>query len=118
LPEDAGEDSFSFLGALLDQPSRQATRDAIVTDSYRGVFAIRRGNWKLILGQHGGGASKEPIPYDPAKPAGQLFHLGRDIREVNNRYTEHPEIVASLTNLFERYRRDGRSAPRNRVTAQ
>ncbi len=114
LPKDAGEDSFSFLGALLNQPARQVTRNAIVNDSYRGVFAIRRGDWKLILGQHGGGVAKEPIPHDPAKPPGQLFHLGRDVGEAVNEYDQHPEIVVELTGLLEKYRREGRSAPSDR----
>lgn len=114
LPADAGEDSYSFLGALLDQPARQATREAIVNDSYQGVMAIRRGNWKLVLGQHGGGAAKTPIPYDPAKPPGQLFHLGRDLSESVNEYESHPEIVAELTELLKQYQTQGRSAPIDR----
>lgn len=114
LPADAGEDSFSFLGALLDKPARQVKREAIVNDSFQGLFAIRRGDWKLILGQHGGGASKKPIPFDAAKPRGQLFHLGRDLPESVNQYDERPEIVEELTGLLEKYREEGRSAPVNR----
>lgn len=114
LSADAGEDSFSFLGSLLSMPARQVTRETIVNDSFRGVFAIRRGNWKLILGQHGGGASKQPIPDDPTKPPGQLFHLGRDIGEAENEYERHPEMVEELTALLEKYRTEGRSAPVDR----
>jgi arylsulfatase A-like enzyme len=114
LPVDAGEDSFSFLGALLDQPPRQVEREAIVNDSYNGLFAIRRGDWKLILGQHGGGASTAPLAHDPSQPAGQLFHLGRDLGEADNQYQRHPDIVTSLTRLLERYQADQRSAPADR----
>ena len=114
LPANAGEDSFSFLGALLAQPARQVTRQAIVNDSFRGIFAIRRGDWKLILGQNGGGAKTEDIPPDPAKPAGQLYHLGRDLAESKNEYRQHPQIVQELTDLLEQYRKSGRSAPVNR----
>jgi len=115
LPEDAGEDSFSFLGALLDQKPRQVTREAIVNDSFCGVFAVRRGDWKLILSQHGGGAGMLDVPTDPNKPVGQLYHLGRDIAESTNEYERHPEIVESLSKLLERYKQTGRSAPKNRA---
>jgi arylsulfatase A-like enzyme len=118
LPENAGEDSFSFLGALLAQPARQATRDAIVNDSFKGTLAIRQGDWKLILGQHGGGVSKQPIPHDPSEPPGQLFQLGRDIREASNVYERYPAKVEELTHLLERYRAEGRSAPADRRAAR
>ena len=114
LPTDAGEDSFSFLGALLDQAPRQAVREAIVDDSFCGAFAIRRGDWKLILSQHGGGVRSNQIPHDPAKPPGQLYHLGRDLREAANEYNRHPEIVQSLKALLAQYKRTGRSAPKDR----
>lgn len=118
LPADAAEDSFSFLGALLDQPARQVKREAIVNDSFQGLFGIRRGDWKLILGQHGGGASKKPIPYDPSKPPGQLFHLGRDLPESVNEYEKHPEIVEELSGLLDKYREEGRSAPLDRKLSE
>jgi arylsulfatase A-like enzyme len=114
LSEDAGEDSFSFLGALLDQRSRQVTRKAIVNDSYWGVFAIRQGDWKLILSQHGGGAGSQTIAHDPGKPAGQLYNLRRDLAESVNEYDKHPEIVKSLSNLLEQYKQTGRSTPKYR----
>lgn len=114
LSEDAGEDSFSFLGALLDQRPRQVTRKAIVNDSYWGVFAIRRGDWKLILSQHGGGAGSQTIAHDPGKPAGQLYNLRRDLAESVNEYDKHPEIVKSLSNLLDRYKQTGRSTPKYR----
>jgi arylsulfatase A-like enzyme len=114
LPADAGEDSFSFLGALLDRQPRQVTREALVNDSFRAIFAIRKGDWKLILSQSSGGVATQNIPYDPSKPAGQLYHLGRDLAETVNEYDKQPEIVASLTKLFETYRESGRSAPAER----
>jgi arylsulfatase A-like enzyme len=111
LPTDAGEDSFSFLGTLLDQQPRQVAREAIVNDSFLNIFAIRRGDWKLIQSQHGGGARTQDIPFDAARPAGQLYHLGRDLPESNNEYTAHPDIVRDLTRLLKRYQDSGRSTP-------
>ncbi|UCF16358.1 MAG: arylsulfatase [Phycisphaerales bacterium] len=114
LPADAGEDSFSFLGALLDTRPRQVVRQALVSDSFWNTYAIRRGDWKLILSQTSGGVASERIPYDPDKPPGQLYHLGRDISESVNEYSNHPKIVASLAELLKTYQESGRSAPANR----
>jgi arylsulfatase A-like enzyme len=115
LPADAGEDSFSFLGALLNTKPRQAVRQALVSDSFWNTLAIRKGHWKLILSQTSGGVTSERIPYDPDKPPGQLYHLGRDISESVNEYERHPEIVASLTALLRAYQASGRSTPVNRA---
>ena len=114
LPADAGEDSFSFLGALLDKKPRQVVRQALVNDSFWNTFAIRKDNWKLILSQTSGGVASERIPYDPDKPPGQLYHLGRDLSESVNEYSKHPEIIASLTELLNIYQQSGRIAPANR----
>ncbi len=108
LPVDAGEDSYSFLGALLNQPARQVKRTTMVNDSFDGTLAIRRGPWKLILSQHGGGVSKEPIPVDPNLPPGQLFHLDQDLEESVNLYQQHPELVQELTTLLRQYQQSGR----------
>ena len=42
LPDNAGEDSVSFLPALLGRPTRPL-REALVHHSINGKFAIRRG---------------------------------------------------------------------------
>ncbi len=111
LPTDAGEDSFSFLPALLDRKPARPVRTAIVNDSDTGEMSIRKGPWKLILAQHGGGISggwgkKE---YDPSLPPGQLYRLDQDPMESTNLYVSHPEKVAELKQLFERIRQSGRS---------
>ena len=47
LPEDAGEDSASFLPALMGEA--EPVRDDLIHHSCMGVFSIRRGDWKLIV---------------------------------------------------------------------
>ena len=111
LPEDSAEDSFSFLEALLDQPQDLPRRESLVMDSYREMMAIRRGPWKLILGQTGGGANY-PKDIDPSQPVGQLFNLNEDVAESRNRYTEEPELVAELTAEWEAIRDGEGSRPR------
>jgi arylsulfatase A-like enzyme len=101
LPDDAGEDSFSCLGALLGRPQELPARESLVCDSFNGMMSIRHGDWKLILGQHGGGVSREPIAHDESQPAGQLYNLARDLGESENLYDAEPEKVRKLTELLE-----------------
>ena len=112
LPEDAGEDSYNILPALLSEPREKPLREATVHHSMNGTFAIRRGKWKLVLGLGSGGFSA-PRTVEPkdGEPKGQLYDLEADIDESENLWAEHPEIVAQLTALLERYQREGRSRP-------
>ena len=117
LPEDAGEDSYNILPALLGEPLSQPIREATVHHSYDGKFAIRRGNWVLIDASSGG-ENKEPDwflqerAYGRDDQPGELYDLNQDLPERRNLYTERPEIVADLKALLEKYKKDGRSAPR------
>ncbi|NLT70677.1 MAG: arylsulfatase [Verrucomicrobiaceae bacterium] len=109
LPAGAGPDSVSLLPALLSTKPEKAVRDHTVHLSFRGVFAIRQGPWKLIPGHRGSGGFSAPRDLDPAKvggPAGQLYHLGEDRAETKNRYDDEPEVVARLSKLLESIRRE------------
>ncbi|GAB4149913.1 MAG: sulfatase-like hydrolase/transferase [Planctomycetaceae bacterium] len=113
LPDNAAEDSFSILpvlkGAFLKKPIRPAT----VHHSVSGMFAIRKGNWKLILGRGSGGFSKpRTIKPKPGEPDGQLYNLERDPSETDNVYLKHPEVVEELSALLKRYQTSGRSRPK------
>lgn len=112
LPANAGEDSYSLLPAFLGRRGG-ATRRAVVLHSSEGMFAIREGPWKLVLGLGSGGFS-DPKRLDPApgQPRGQLYHLGRDPGETENLYAKHAEVVARLEALLQTYRRQGFSRPR------
>lgn len=105
IPVNAGEDSFSLLPLLKggDRP----IREAVVTHSGMGMFAIQRGEWKLIVGQ--GAGSKRPG--DTGPEPGQLYNMTAYIGETKNLYAQHPEIVTELTALLKRYVEDGRSTP-------
>ena len=81
-------------------------RAAVVHHSIDGMFAIRKDNWKLILGQGSGGWSQKPQPGDPE---GQLYDMQADVEEQHNLYDEKPEIVAELTALLDTYKNEGRS---------
>ena len=75
------------------------------------MFSIRRGDWKLILGLGTGGFTKPWGKIEPkeGEPAGQLYHLGQDVREEKNVYLENPEVVASLSALLGDFMQTNRS---------
>jgi arylsulfatase A-like enzyme len=112
LPESAGEDSVSLLPALEGR-APGPLREAVVHHSINGSFAIRQGNWKLELCPGSGGWSKpRPGQDDTSKlPPVQLYDLGGDIGEQANVHDKHPDVVARLTRLLERYVAEGRSTP-------
>jgi arylsulfatase A-like enzyme len=112
LPDSAGEDSVSILPALLGK-AKGALRESVVHHSIDGSFAIRQGKWKLELCPGSGGWSKpRPGADDTSKlPLVQLYDLKADVGEKKNVEREHPEVVARLTKLLEKYVADGRSTP-------
>ena len=97
LPARSGEDSVSFLPSLLGSHGDRPKRQSIVCDSFTGVMSIRSGDWKLIQGQHGGGAGTQNHPYDKEQPPVQLFNLATDVRESMNLANRHPEKVSELS---------------------
>ena len=110
LPEHAAEDSYNVLPALLGQTGDESVREAIVHHAVDGMFSIRQGKWKLILGCGSGGFSepKRAVP-EPGEPKGQLYDMEDDTAETRNLWNEHPEIVEDLTKLLVQYQQSGRS---------
>jgi arylsulfatase A-like enzyme len=102
----AGEDSFSFLGALTGKESGMEERSIMVNQSISSTLSIRQDNWKLILDKSSGGWSHAEIGEGPPM---QLYDLDRDVGEQHNLYAEMPEKVAELQALLEMIRLEGRS---------
>jgi arylsulfatase A len=114
VPNDAGEDSYNLLPALMGKQGKPI-REAVVHHSSLGMFSIRQGEWKLELGLGSGGFSAPAhIDPKPGGPRGQLYHIGKDPTEADNVWQRHPEVVARLTALLEKYQRQGYSRPRLR----
>jgi len=106
LPDDAAEDSHSLL-ALFKGKKPAKPRAAVVHHSGNGTFAIRRGNWKLILSSGSGGRG---IPKSKAFDGKvQLYDMQADFSETANLAEANPEVVNELTALLEKYRESGRS---------
>lgn len=110
LADNEGEDSYSLFPIMQDASNSSFGRDHAIHHSSEGMFAIRKGDWKLIEGRGSGGFTA-PRFIDPApgEPAGQLYNLRADLQETQNLYLENPEVVEELTALLNQYRDEGRS---------
>jgi arylsulfatase A-like enzyme len=112
LPDNAGEDSYNILPALLGEKLEKPIRPDVIHHSVWGVFSIRQGKWKLILDTQGSGgwvepSDKNPVPGTP----GQLYDMEKDPYEKNNLWDKRPEVVERLTRLLEKYKKQGHSRP-------
>lgn len=120
LPNDAAEDSFDLLPALLDNAAL-SIRPHLITQAFGGVrtLSVRQGPWKYLDHPGSGGNRYEGnpslAPYmlpDPAPAAPcQLYHLGDDPGETKNLAAARPEKAAEMKTLLDRLINDGRSAP-------
>ena len=109
LPDNAAEDSLSFLPAMKQ---RGETRASVIHHSIGGQFAIRKGPWKLHLtaksrGGWGGMAGQAELNTDGERV--QLFHMGDDPGETKNLEKEHPEKIEELVDLLAKAMADGRT---------
>lgn len=112
LPVDAGEDSVSFLPVLLGE-DKDPPRTSIVSQSINGSFAIRDGQWKLILCPGSGGWSAPRPGHDDTSgmPEFQLYDLAADPGEKTNLVAEQPERVATMKAAMEAAIKRGRTTP-------
>lgn len=112
VKDNEAEDSYNILPLMESDDFKGNIREAIVHHSALGEFAIRKGDWKLLLSPSSGGWSY-PQPNDScllsSLPLVQLYNLKDDIREKNNVYDEYPEIVIELKQLLKKYIEEGRS---------
>jgi len=112
LPDNAAEDSISFLPQLLGKGP--GTRETLVESSNNGSFAIRKGKWKLVFCPDSGDGHSPRTSNDKIKnlPRFQLFDLAADPGEKTNVVVEHPEMVEPLGHLMREYVVNGHSTPR------
>ena len=114
VADTAAEDSVSIL-PVLNGTSQGPIREAVVHHSINGSFAIRKGKWKLAFCPGSGGWTDPKPGKRRSKLAShewvQLFDMEADPAETKNLSGKHPEVVAELTRLAEKYIADGRSTP-------
>ncbi len=114
LPQNAGEDSYNILPALMGQSYEGPIREATIHHSAQGCFSVRQGKWKLVLCSGSGGWSHPRTNEEAAElglPGVQLYDLDNDIAEQHNVQNQYPEVVEKLTGLLQKYVDEGRSAP-------
>lgn len=115
LSSDEGEDSYSLLPLFKQKKLTKPLREATVHHSINGNFAIRKGDWKLILSPSSGGWSY-PAPNKDTEaiknlPQVQLYNLKNDPAETLNLEARNREIVKELKSLLIKYITEGRSTP-------
>jgi arylsulfatase A len=94
------EDSFSLLPYLLGENPDESIRQDIIHHSGAGLFSLRKGNWKLIVGSEGGGYHEGgPVAGSP----GQLYDLASDPYETSNLWSQKQELVTELDSLLNLY---------------
>ena len=105
LPDNAGEDSKSFLSILKGEKREEPLHDAVIHHALDGMFAVRRGDWKLIMGLGSGGFSEPRRYIDPSEdaPKGQLYNIRDDLRETLNLWKDRPDIVEEFREILKRY---------------
>ena len=122
LPKDQGVDSVSILPLMLGKGGDYRKAHAIIHHSSSGRFAIRNGDWKLLLHAGSGGNSYgagqrssryngtiEQRSFDTANR--QLYNMRTDPDETTNLIEIRPDVVSELTALAGEYVRQGRSTP-------
>ena len=123
LPDEAATDSFDMLPVMLGvQDPEKSVRPHLLTQSFRGEFQLRLGNWKYLDHQGSGGndyskgiLQKYQLPETAPDAAGQLYNLETDPGETNNLFFSEEAKRKELQALLEQLKSSGRSAPKNRV---
>ncbi|HYW81309.1 MAG TPA: arylsulfatase [Thermoguttaceae bacterium] len=104
VPEGAAEDSFSIL-PLLDGKEPDEPRPPVIHHSANAMFAIRNGQWKLVLG-NGSGGRQSPRGRPFERPY-HLFDLSKDRSETTNLIEKHPDVAEQLETTCEEIRSGG-----------
>ena len=98
LAKDAAEDSVSFLPALMGTGG-ETQRLPLIHHDVAGRFAIRDGDWKLVMETASGKKKRE------------LYYMADDPAETANVLADHPEVAKRLLIELTRIVRSGATDP-------
>ncbi|MGE9269042.1 MAG: sulfatase family protein [Verrucomicrobiales bacterium] len=123
LPDHAALDSHDLLP--LWRGDTEPVRRHHVHNTYEKSWAMREGEWLLIVGDSGyiskgyqkwekrhNYPTERGLQPAPEITQVELYHLAKDPGQRRNLAAEEPEKVAHLLALLKKVREDGRSAPR------
>ena len=96
LAANEGEDSFSFA-AVLTNSNAKMNRGPMIHHSASGGFAIRDGDWKLVM--------------ETPKSKRQLYNLATDPGEQNDVLQQNPDIAEKMHGQITEIVLNGRSTP-------
>jgi len=114
LKDTEAEDSFDMMPLLTQSFNGDSFRESTIHHSINGSFAIRKGDFKLIMCAGSGGWS---FPKPNSKEAQellskiQLYDLSIDPSEQNNLQAIMPEKVAELKAVLTKSILEGRTSP-------
>lgn len=123
LDDKDATDSFDMLPTMLGvQNKNESIRPHMLTQSFRGEFQIRQGNWKYLdhIGSGGNNYEKNKdlkkymLPEKAEGALGQLYNLTNDPGETTNLFFKEAHKRKELQQLLEQLKSSGRSAPKNR----
>ncbi len=116
LPDDAAEDSHNLLPMLRGEVS--SVRTTHVHNTNASKWAIRHGDWLLIVGDDGYHSRRNPAweqkhgyTSDNGGPV-ELYNLKADIGQRDDVSQAHADKVQELTLLLRKIREQGHSSPR------
>ncbi len=122
LPDEVAVDSFDVLPVMLGrQDEAKPVRPYLLTQSFRGEFQIRQGNWKYLDHKGSGGnkydgdLKKYMLPEKAPEAPGQLYDLTNDPGETTNLYFKEKAKREELRALLKKLKEEGRSAPKGRM---
>lgn len=122
LKDKDATDSFDMLPVMLGiQKESDSVRPHLLTQSFRGEFQIRQGDWKYLDHMLSGGNKYDKafngiylLPETAPDATGQLFHLGKDPGERTNLFFKESAKRKELQKLLSKLKTSGRSAPKSR----
>lgn len=113
LPDDAGEDSYSFWSVITGRKGDKRLypeRKNVIHHSIEGLFGYREGDWVLLeCAGSGGWWLPEQQAHKQGKAPVQLYNLEKDPTETDNRTTQYPERTAAMQSSLHRQIDSGRS---------
>jgi len=114
LSDDACQDSFDVLGALLGEKNAKGRDHLVQQDNGNsGTFGLRAGDWKLHRYDKKSARNfvVETALSNTKVPQLQLFNLSEDPGEKTNVIEQHTDVAERLKSQLARIIQDGRSRP-------